>query len=154
MISPERFENGREMLLAGLTQRYSMQTRGNIPAQWAKFAPSIGKVPGQVGQANYGVSWNSDADFNFDYMAAVEVKDAAALPKEFSTLQVAPQLYAVFHHTAHVSSIADTLAAIWNEWVPNSGQKPAHSPCLERYDERFDPLTGKGGFEIWIPIEA
>jgi len=26
------------------------------------------------------------------------------------------------------------------------------APNFERYDERFDPLTGNGGFEIWVPV--
>ncbi len=86
MISPERFENGREMLLAGLAQRFSLQTRVNIPSLWAKFGSSIGKVPGQVGQASYGATWNSDANCDFDYMAAVEVKDALALAERVREL--------------------------------------------------------------------
>ena len=27
-------------------------------------------------------------------------------------------------------------------------------PNFERYDESFDPLTGNGGFEIWVPVRA
>jgi len=30
----------------------------------------------------------------------------------------------------------------------------ADAPTFERYDETFDPLTGNGGFEIWVPIKA
>jgi hypothetical protein len=25
---------------------------------------------------------------------------------------------------------------------------------LERYDESFDPWTGSGGFEMWLPLKA
>jgi AraC family transcriptional regulator len=28
----------------------------------------------------------------------------------------------------------------------------ADAPNYERYDENFDPLTGDGGLEIWIPV--
>lgn len=153
MISPERFDDGRAMLMAGLAERFSMQTRGNIPALWTRFAPFIGRVPGQVGQASYGVSWNIDAEFSFDYMAAVEVADPTGLPQEFGTLRIAPQRYAVFHHIAHVSTIAATLGAVCESWLPNSGFKPAPAPCIERYDDRFDPSTGMGGFEIWLAIQ-
>lgn len=153
MISPERFDDGREMLMAGLAERFTTQTRGKIPALWARFAPFIGKVPGQVGPASYGISWNIDAEFSFDYLAAVEVADPAGLPQEFSTLRIAPQRYAVFHHLAHVSTIAATLGAICESWLPNSGFEPC-GPCIERYDHRFDPHTGMGGFEIWLPIQS
>jgi predicted transcriptional regulator YdeE len=23
---------------------------------------------------------------------------------------------------------------------------------IKRYDEKFDPLTGNGGFKIWVPV--
>jgi AraC family transcriptional regulator len=29
---------------------------------------------------------------------------------------------------------------------------PVRAAEFERYDERFDPATGQGGFEIWIPL--
>jgi len=30
----------------------------------------------------------------------------------------------------------------------------ADAPTFERYDEKFDPATGNGGLEIWVPIAA
>jgi AraC family transcriptional regulator len=30
--------------------------------------------------------------------------------------------------------------------------KAADASSFERYDEKFDPLTGNGGREIWIPV--
>jgi AraC family transcriptional regulator len=33
------------------------------------------------------------------------------------------------------------------------GLKAADAPNFERYDENFDPLTGNGGLEIWIPVK-
>lgn len=37
--------------------------------------------------------------------------------------------------------------------LPASGLKAADAPDFERYDETVDPLTGNGGFEIWIPVK-
>jgi AraC family transcriptional regulator len=31
--------------------------------------------------------------------------------------------------------------------------KAADAPNFERYDETFDPATGNGGFEIWVPVK-
>jgi predicted transcriptional regulator YdeE len=39
-----------------------------------------------------------------------------------------------------------------NSWPPQSGYQAADAPGLERYDEKFNPETGLGGFEIWIPV--
>mgnify|MGYP003409082453 CR=1 FL=1 len=37
-------------------------------------------------------------------------------------------------------------------WLPISGMKAADAPSFERYDEKFDPATGNGGLEIWVPV--
>jgi AraC family transcriptional regulator len=36
--------------------------------------------------------------------------------------------------------------------LPVSGFKAADAPNFERYDGKFDPATGDGGLEIWIPV--
>jgi AraC family transcriptional regulator len=38
-------------------------------------------------------------------------------------------------------------------WLPASGLKLADAPNFERYDDNFDPLTGNGGLEIWVPVK-
>jgi AraC family transcriptional regulator len=60
----------------------------------------------------------------------------------------------VFQHPDHVSAIGNTIDKIWNHWVPQAGLKIASAPCFERYGEEFNPQTGMGGMEIWIPLEA
>ena len=67
-------------------------------------------------------------------------------------MRIAEHLYAVFTHAEHVSTIRGTMNAIWNSWLPTSGYQAADAPGLERYDEKFNPETGLGGFEIWIPV--
>ena len=57
------------------------------------------------------------------------------------------------HPREHISTIRRTVNTIWNHWLPASGMKAADAPNFERYDEKFDPLTGNGGLEIWIPVE-
>jgi AraC family transcriptional regulator len=81
------------------------------------------------------------------------VADFASSPKEFARLRVAEQRYAVFSHHDHVSTVRGTFMAIFNDWLPKSGYRMADAPLFERYDERFDPRTGTGGFEIWIPLK-
>ena len=89
---------------------------------------------------------------NFDYIAGVEVSDFSDLPREFSTVRIPEQRYAVFSHREHISTIRRTINTIWNHWLPISGMKAADAPSFERYDENFDPLTGNGGLEIWVPV--
>jgi hypothetical protein len=60
---------------------------------------------------------------------------------------------AVFTHCEHISTIRRSVATIWNHWLPMSGLKVADARNFERYDERFGPLTGNAGFEIWVPVK-
>jgi AraC family transcriptional regulator len=101
----------------------------------------------------YGVCCNGDDAGNFDYIAGVEVTDFSDLPREFSRVRIPEQKYAVFTHSEHISTIRRTVNTIWNHWLPISGMKAADAPNFERYDEKFDPLSGDGGLEIWIPVK-
>lgn len=153
-LEPPRFETGKSFLIAGLNERYTCETSAAIPAQWQRFTPHIGHIAAQVGMVAYGVKCNPDDDGNFDYLCAVEVRDFSDLPAEFSRLRIAAQRYAVFTHREHISTIRRTVHTIWSQWLPDSGHQVADASDFERYDERFDPRTGNGGLEIWIPIKG
>ena len=153
-LQPPRIENGRTLLIAGLGERYNSETSAGIPAQWQRFVPHIGHIPGQVGRTAYGVICNSDDAGNIEYISGVEVSDFAKVPKEWSRLRIQEQKYLVFAHRDHVSTIRQVWSTIWNKALPESGYKPAEGPELERYGEEFDSATGNGGFEIWIPIKG
>jgi AraC family transcriptional regulator len=116
--------------------------------------PHLGSVPGQIGRAAFGVRWNGDEEGNFDYLCGVEVSDFSGLPPELAHVRVPAQKYAVFSHREHISTIRSTWATIWNTWLPASGHELVDAPDFERYGLEFDPRTGAGGFEIWVPIKA
>src|SRR5262249_55941989 len=90
-LDPPRFEQAPAMLLAGLNARYTCDTSSAIPAQWQRFVPHIGNIPGQIGGIAYGVRYNSDDDENFDYMCAVQVADFSKLSSEWTRLRISPQ---------------------------------------------------------------
>lgn len=86
-------------------------------------------------------------------MAAAEISNTGDLPPHFTTLRLPGQRYAVFTHRGHVSGISSTMNRIFGAWWPTSGLEHADMPDMfERYDERFDPYTGVGVTEIWLPI--
>jgi AraC family transcriptional regulator len=153
-IEPTRFEDGEPMLLAGLSERYSAATSGDIPSLWGRLVPYLDKIPGQVNRVAYGVVSNmAGSDGGFDYMASVEVSDADALPGGFVSISIPAHRYAVFAHGDHVSKLKDTIGAIWNEWLPASGYKTSITPgLLERYGDGFNPGTGLGDIEVWVPV--
>jgi AraC family transcriptional regulator len=151
-LQPPRFATGKPLLVAGLSDRYSTENGAGIPGQWQRFHQSVANIPGRIGPVAYGVCCNGDDAGNFDYIAGVEVSDFSDLPREFAKVRIPEQRYAVFTHGDHISTIRRTVNTIWNHWLPASGLKAADAPCFERYDENFDPLTGNGGLEIWVPV--
>lgn len=153
-LAPPRFESLNDLWIAGLAERYECDSAAGIPGQWQRFSPNLGNIPGQVGQAAYGVIYNFDKEGSFDYLCGVEVKATADLPQGLTMLRVPKQEYAVFTHRGHIAGIRSTFAAIWSDWVPKSNRPVADAPSFERYGPEFNPLTGLGGFEIWIPLQA
>jgi AraC family transcriptional regulator len=152
-LNEPRVEKGKTMLIAGLGERYSSATTAGIPAQWQRFSPHLGHIPGQVGDVAYGVICNGDDAGNIDYISGVEVSDFSRVPEEWSRIRIPEQQYVVFFHGGHISTIRQVWNTILNKWLPESGHVVAEGPEFERYDSRFDPATGNGGFEIWIPIK-
>jgi len=152
-LKPPRFATSKPLLVAGLGERITHENSGaGIPSQWHRFHQAVDSIPGRIGKVAYGVCCNGDDAGNFDYIAGVEVTDFSDLPREFSRVRIPEQKYAVFTHAEHISTIRRTVNTIWNHWLPMSGMKAADAPNFERYDETFDPATGDGGLEIWIPV--
>jgi AraC family transcriptional regulator len=147
-----RFENQEKRMIAGLNEHYTLETRGNIPLQWHRFVPYLGNIPGQKNKLAYGVCRCTSDGCGFDYLTGVEVSDTNQLPAEFSQVGIPEGRYAVFTHSAHVSLMAQTMDSIWMQWAPDCGLKIADSPSYERYTEAFNPATGLGGIEIYLPL--
>jgi AraC family transcriptional regulator len=152
-----RLLNGPTLLIAGTREHYTLGTIGDIPAQWKRFAPYIGNIPGQTGHTTFGVCCDFDGNGGFDYICGVEVSGFSELsqhelPQQWDRLRILEQKYAVFTHSDHLSTLKKTYDAIYRDWLPQSGKTPTSGPTFERYDENFNPATGMGGLEIWIPI--
>jgi AraC-like DNA-binding protein len=89
-----------------------------------------------------------------DYMTAMEVTADADLPREFTALTVPPQRFARFRHGGHISTIRSTIGAIYESWLPGSGETQNQElSFLEYYGPDFNGQTGLGTIEIWIGLE-
>ncbi len=152
-----RFETRNAFTIAGISARVKPGDQEVIGALWQRFAPHIGKVPGQVGgMAAYGAITGSAT--GMDYLAGVEVSDTGKLPDGFTHASLPAQKYAVFTHEGHVSKLFDTCTAIWRDWYPKSGLQHAQTAgapqFFERYSEEYDPPKGMGGIEVWVPVKG
>jgi AraC family transcriptional regulator len=146
------FLDGPLLLIAGLVRSYGFDQRGEIPGQWQDFGPMIGHLPGQQNGVAYGVIYNGD-DERFDYLTGVAVEDFSSLRADTARLRIPQQHYAVFRSAGHVTQLQGVCNAVWADWLPASGYEVVDAPWFERYPESFDPATGGGGFEIWLPLE-
>jgi AraC family transcriptional regulator len=151
-LAQPRFDEKPPRLFAGLNEKFNTNNVAGIPALWQRFNAYWDSIPHMVTGAGYGICHTYDDAGNFDYLAGVEVTEFSDLAPEFFRLRVPAQRYAVFSHAGHVSDIRSVIHTIWNKWLPDSDVKVADTPVQERYHARFDPETGQGGFEIWLPI--
>ena len=151
-IEVTRLQEGRALRIAGITEHYTADKSTAIPSQWQRFIPHIGHIPGQTGPETYGLMQFHESG-EMDYTAGVEVKSSSRVAAPLSVMDVPQQFYAVFTHRGHVSGVRSTCDAIWNNWFPRSEAKPTNGPQFEKYDARFNPSSGEGEMEIWIPIQ-
>ncbi|HJZ66241.1 MAG TPA: GyrI-like domain-containing protein [Candidatus Acidoferrum sp.] len=151
-LAPIRTETPGEMLMVGLSAEFT-SPRG-ISELWQRFAPHIGQIPGQIGNIAYGVVTSDGSNTaKFNYAAAVRVNAFANVPAQLNKLTIPAYKYEVFRHDAHASQISSTVEKLhkmgaFTAGIPSEGKFLAF---LEYYGEQFDPKTGLGGMEVWLP---
>lgn len=155
-IVPVRLEQTGPLLMAGLREPLDESTAHKIPLLWRQLTSQWQSIKQRVGAEAYGLCIHLQGP-SYYYMASCAVWDFAELPAEFSAFIIPSQAYAVFTHDGSVQSIRTTIGFAFDQWLPQSGYRHA-SPAdntlhfFERYGEQFDPHTGKGEIEIWLPI--
>lgn len=147
-----RFENRPSAFLAGI-RRYHLfaNATADIPQQWLEFNELRKSANPTLSDVSYGLVCGSD-DVGFEYMCAIEVPSFEGLDESVGRLKLYDHPYIVLNHTGHISTIKNTWNSVW-QWLAASSYKSAHAPPFERYDERFNSVTGSGEVELWIPIE-
>jgi AraC family transcriptional regulator len=155
LLQPRIVEQG-PLVIAGLRETHVGSNAG-IPAQWVRFASHVGTIPGEIKGAAYGVCLETcpGGDGSFDYLAGVAVSDASRIPEGLDPVTLPAGRYAVFDHDGHVSTLPQTIEGIWKRWLPTAREVPDGGVAFfERYGEAFDPVSGRGGIEVWVPLTA
>ncbi|MEO3432949.1 AraC family transcriptional regulator [Inquilinus sp. CAU 1745] len=144
----------RPLSIAGISGRLPAGGHAGIPALWQRLHQKMGFIADQVGEQGYGIC-SGGADGGYDYLAGVEVADLSELPAGMTAIRLPAGRYAVFGHRGHVTDLAILAETIFTRWLPGSGHSVAGFPDLvERYDRAFDPWTGWGRVEIWVPLAS
>jgi AraC family transcriptional regulator len=148
-FAPERFEDGKPMLLAGLRRRHEFAAaQRGIAEQWQQFA-GLAEPPGRVGTQRYGIMCGANAT-GLEFMTAVEVAGLDGVPQQFGRMRVPPQRYAVFLHAEGAP-----LQSSWRgilAWLEAGDYASAHRPDFEVYGADADPIAGAGRIEIWVGV--
>jgi AraC family transcriptional regulator len=140
----------------GLAGTFTSSTNDGIPGLWSRFAPQIDAIPHRRGKLTFGVCIPAEepasGDASFTYVAGVEVERIDAVPDGMIALTVRGGRYAVFTHRGHIARIKDTFRQVFGNWLPATPHRHLPSPDFELYDDRFDPASGEGEVDIYVPI--
>lgn len=149
VAGPEIRDRGR-FRVVGLSARCTFEDTNAIPALWRSFNTREGDVVGAIPGAAYGVCCDAGENGSFRYLAGVQAQEKTP---GMDFVDIPANRYAVFTHNGHVSDLPRTVYTIWNKSLPDAGLQPASAPDYELYDRRFNPETGYGIVEVWVPIE-
>jgi AraC family transcriptional regulator len=155
IVTP-RIEQAGPLLIAGLRELLDEQAIQKIPQLWQRLVSSWDEIPQRLPPPDYGLCIHAK-DGELVYMAGCAVWDFADMPSAFSPFIIPSLTYAVFAHEGHVSRIRETIGFAFDQWLPDSQYRHAATKenslhFFERYGEGFDPQTGTGDLEIWLPI--
>lgn len=151
-LRPPRIEAMPARRFAGLLERHDMGQSNTIPLQWQRFGPYIGHVAGLKAGEAFGIVKQSDGLY-CDYVCAQEVGPGAEFPPEFIQIELPARRWARIAHSGHISTIRSTAYAIYDEWLPGSGERQAEGASfVEYYGPQFDAASGLGTCEIWIGL--
>ncbi len=154
-VTPRLF-TGEAMTLLGRRERYALaDAHGHIPVQWAWFNPRIPEISARQGFDTFGLCIDSD-DRALTYFCGVRVPHGPIMPADLVAIDVPALRYAGFSHEGPIETLSGTIIAALQNWLPAAGLsvfKGAGVPDLvEHYGPDFDPQTGAGGMDIWIPV--
>lgn len=149
---PARIEDEKKLLVVGMAERFPCGTSLGITALWQRFEPFMRAVPFHRQAMPVGVSRAHDEEGGFEYVAGLEVTRFGEIPPELVAVEIPAQRYAVFTHTGHVTRFPDTFRIIWDEALPAMKLSPVEGAVLERHLPAFDPRTGEGGIDVWVPV--
>ncbi|PUA27237.1 MAG: hypothetical protein B0W54_11555 [Cellvibrio sp. 79] len=156
IFSPPRIEQAGPFLIAGLREPLDENAPQKIPQLWQQLISRWDEITQRVNTVDYGLCIHLHSH-EYYYMAGCGVWDFTGLPESFSPFIIPSHTYAVFTHNGSVLNIRDTIDFVFDKWLPSSGYKHATAPenalhFFERYGEKFDPDTGSGDIEIWLPV--
>ena len=124
----------------------------DIPALWPGFVDRIGEIAQPLeARVTYGVMQAPAGDMTrLDYMAAIAVATAEAVPAGMTALVLPAGRYARFSYP--LRRLGEGFGEIFHRLLPESPYAQAAGPYFERYGADFCPDQPDSPVEIWLPV--
>jgi AraC family transcriptional regulator len=126
---------------------------GDPEALWQELGDRYAEIPQADPDAGYGVhTWTGSGR---QYLAGLALRGGEGdLPTDMTVLQIGAHAYAVFVHTGLVQDLPETVARIYEGWLPGSIYESVGNFYLEYYDDRFTPGSPDSVVFLWAPVVA
>ncbi len=150
----------KPILLVGLSANLPPKSVGSaervrvIQDLTRKFLEIAHEINGRVGSERYAVIENDvietadPARMN----VMVEVQSYSNQPHWCGQYTVSKGCYARFHHQGLPRELGNTVAAIYQHWVPKIPRLFATNLEVIRYPPGYDPTDPSGTFEYLLPV--
>jgi predicted transcriptional regulator YdeE len=128
-----------------------------IPKVWGQFMGQIGRIKNRVGHGCLGlVEMLPEKDRGHPeemfYIAGAEVADVESPPAGMILRVIPAGRYALFTHKGKLDGLGETMAEIYQGWLPTSGVKLREGAHLEVYDQRFMPGKDESELDVLLPV--
>lgn len=137
--------------ILGLADGFDKASIPRIPSFWARLSGRWDDLSSAEPGVSYGASYDQ-TDTGFRYIAGVPVDPGTPAPDGMERFLAPAGRYAVWIHEGPVAELHMTMRAIFETGLKDAALAFRLAPELERYDESFDPKTGSGRVELWIPV--
>lgn len=117
---------------------------------WEILADRYCEIPHADPDQGFGVHTFNEQGHH--YLAGLAVHKDGRLPDGMAEFAFDPHAYAVFPHRGDLGDLTDTITAIFDNWLPQSGYRTADEFYFEYYDDHFQPDSPDSVIFIFVPV--
>ena len=163
-IPSPRLERCGPLLLTGIMRRHdrTQETYAIAQAigrQWSDYMMRRVAPPWTPKPWRFGITMRmADGDTEMEYLCAAPPPVPQEPRSGFVDWALAPLTFAVFPFDGHILQFRDYVHTVFGTELKRAGlhlasDGPGVPEFVERYGVAFNPSTGKGGFELLVPVK-
>lgn len=150
-VGPHKIETRAAFGVTALVLDCTLDDLSGVSPLWNRLGGYMDQIT-PTGPA-FGICTGMTDAGAFKYAAGLQTAPDAPIPADMQRVEVPENTYAVFTFNGHIAGISNWVHSVWNKALPDAGLEPKMDPDFELYDDRFDPESGRGTVELWIPVQ-